>query len=231
MLLICLVVLIGTYTFLPSLIGNAVGKSIEKELELQNTPEVSLKSEPPPRMLTGSFAQGQVSLQEADFGGIRPRRVTIDLDPFELNVLESMGGGLSSREPLSGELRMEISQNEVTRIASSASQDVPIESVELDRGQVTVESGVSIMGLDIPVAVQGSLEILDQELVFEPSRVSAFGIRLPDRMADELLSESDFRYPLEDLPYEATVSSIEVKSGYLVLRGRLENIPLDAQSG
>lgn len=232
LLLLCAVVLIGTYTFLPPLIGSIFGKSIKNEMGLRNTPEVSLKSDPPPRMLSGAFAQGQISLGDTDFGGVRPRKVTIDLDPFDLNMMKSMGGGgFVSREPLSSDLRMEVSEKEVARIAGSASQDIPVEAVELEEGEVTVRSGTRLLGVDVPVAVQGELEVLDQELVFEPRRVSAFGFRLPKNLADELLSEADFSYPLEDLPYDAKINKIEVKEGYLILNGRLERIPLDAGNG
>ncbi len=228
-MLFCVVALVGTYTFLPPLIGSAVGKSIQREMELRNTPEVSLKSEPPPKMLSGMFARGQVSLGEADFEDIRPRKVTIDLDPFDLNVLKSLGGGgFVSREPLSGDLRMEVAEREVARIADSASQDIAIEAVELEEGEVTVRSGTQFLGVDVPIAVQGGLEVLEQELVFEPRRVTAFGFRLPQGMVDELLTEADFRYPLRDLPYDASISKVEVREGYLILFGRLQRIPLDA---
>ena len=232
LLVLVAVALIGTYTFLPPMMSSAVGKSIESEMGLQNTPEVSLKSDPPPRMLSGAFAQGQISLADTDFGDVRPRKVTIDLDPFDLNVLKSVGDGdFTSREPLSGDLRMEVSQEEVARIAASASQDIQIDDVELKEGGVTVRSGTRLLGIDVPVAVRGGLEVLDQELVFEPRQVSAFGFRLPQDLADELLAEADFSYPLEDLPYDARVSRIEVKEGYLILYGRLERIPLNAGNG
>ena len=217
-LFLCLAVLVGIYTFPTPLLGSVADEDIEKEVGLQNASAVS--------------AQDQVSPGAADFGGVRPRKVTIDLDPFDLNVPKSMGsGGLASRGPLSGDLRMEVSEKEIARIARSTSEGNSIETVELEENRVTVESETSILGFDVPVAVQGGLEIVNQELVFEPRRVTAFGIRLPKGMADELLSESDFSYPLEDLPYKASISKVEVKKDYLVLLGRLESIPLGAQDG
>jgi hypothetical protein len=227
-----LVVLIVTYTFLPALFGNLFGERLKNELDLQAAPEVSLRSESPPAMLAGDFTQGKVSLAQADFGGVRPRRVTIDLDPFDLNVLKSMRDGeFASEEPLSGELRMEIPEKEVARIANSETEDSTIEGVELEEGLVTVESGTRILGVDVPVVVRGGMEIREQQLSFEPRRVSAFGLRLPDGMSEELLSGTNFSYPLEDLPYDANISEIEAKKDYIVLSGRLEDIPLDAESG
>ena len=231
-LVLCLIALLSTYTFLPSLLGNMFGESIKNEMGLQTTPEVSLESDPPPTMLAGNFAQGQVSLAQADFEDVRPRRVTIDLDPFDLNVMKSMQDGeLASQEPLSGNLRMEISENEVARLADSSTEDFSVEGAELEENQISVESATQVLGVEVPVVVQGDMEIRDQQLVFEPQQVSALGIRLPDRLAEELLSEADFSYPLEDLPYDASISDIEVKQNYLVLSGRLENIPLGSESG
>lgn len=231
-LVLCLILIVGTYTFLPALLENVFGERLKGELGLQNRPEVSLQSDPPPALLAGDFAQGQVSLQQADFGGVRPRRATIDLDPFDINVLKTVQNGeLASQEPLSGNLRMEISEDEVARLADSATEDFSVQGAELEENQVTVESATQVLGVEVPVVVQGDMKIQEQQLVFEPQQVSAFGVRLPDRLTEELLSEADFSYPLEDLPYDATLSNIEVKRDYLILSGRLENIPLGAENG
>ncbi len=231
-LLLCLVVLIGTYTFLPAWLDNLFGESLKNELDLQSAPDVRLQSESPPAMLTGDFTQGKVSLSQADFGGVRPRRITIDLDPFDLNMLKSMRDGeFASEEPLSGNLRMEIPEKEVARIANSETEDITIEGVELEEDLVTVESETQILGVDVPVVVRGGMEIQEQQLSFEPHRVSAFGLQLPDGVSEELLSGTNFSCPLEDLPYDANISEIEVKKDYIVLSGRLEDIPLDAESG
>lgn len=231
-MILCAVVLLGTYTFLPPLLGNLFGASIKNEMGLQTTPDVSLQSEPPPTLLVGNFSQGQVSLGESDFGDVRPRRVTIDLDPFDLNVLKSFGNGeFVSQEPLSGNVRMEVAEKEVTRIASSAAEDISIERVDLEKDRVTVRSGTRVLGIDVPVVVRGELAVEGQDLTFEPNRVSAFGVEVPDRLSEELLSEADFSYPMEDMPYDANVSGVEVEKDYLVISGRLERIPLDGGSG
>lgn len=228
----CAVAVVGTYTFLPALIGSMFGESIKSGLDLRSEPEVSLQSDPPPTLLAGNFSQGQVSMQQADFGGVRPQRVTIDLDPFDINVLKSMQSGeLASQEPLSGNLRMEISENEVARLANSSTEGFSVQGAELEENRVTIESATQVLGVEVPVVVEGGMEIQGQQLVFEPQQVSAFGVRLPDRLTEELLAGADFSYPLEDLPYDATLTDIEVRQDYLVLSGRLENIPLGAESG
>lgn len=226
------VVLIGAYTFIPPLVGSLFGESIKNEMGLQTTPDVTLKSDPPPTMLAGNFAGGRISLGETEFGGIRPRRVTIDLDPFDLDLLKSVREGeFTSEKPLSGKLRVEISEKEVSRILGPVLEEVSIENVDLEQGRTTVRSGARLLGVDVPVAVRGGLEIQDQALVFEPSQVSAFGVRIPDRLSNQVLSQSELSYPLEDLPYETVISEVEVEKDHLILFGRLERIPLDDPGG
>ncbi len=231
LLLLAAMLLVGSYTFLPPLLGNLFGQSIKNGLGLRAAPEVDLRSEPPPRIFAGEFAEGQVVLNDGDFGGVRPQRVTIDLDPFELDVLGSVRGGqLASEEPLSGTLRMEVDEDEVARIARESTEDISIEGVELEKDRVTVESGAEVLGVDVPVAVRGGLEVRGQSLVFEPRRVSAFGISVPDRISERLLAQADFQYLLDDLPYDARISQVEVENGHLVLFGELRRIPLGGDS-
>lgn len=187
---------------------------------------------PQPVVQAGTLAASQESSEGTEFEEVRPRKVTIDLDPFDLDVRRgALGSDLSSERPLSGDLRMEISEKEVSRLANLSAEDASVEAVNLERDQVTVESSTRLLGFGVPVTVRGDLEVRDQELVFEPSRASAFGVRLPDRLADELVSRSNFSYPLDDLPYGANISGIEVKEDYLVMRGRLERIPLGEMGG
>lgn len=229
-LLLVAIILVGTYTFLPPLVGSLFGQSIQNGLGLRAAPQVDLRSEPPPRMLAGEFAEGRVVLDDADFEDVRPRRVTIDLDPFELDVLKSVrGGGFASEEPLSGTLRMEVSEGEVARIARESTEDISIDGVDLAEDRVTVESGTRVLGVDVPVAVRGGLEIRDRNMVFDPRQVSAFGVSVPDQLSERLLSQADFSYPLEDLPYDAEISEVQVEQGYLVLSGELRRIPLGEQ--
>lgn len=226
------VLLIGSYTFLPALAGSFFGQTVRSGLGLATAPEVELKSEPPPALLAGEFAEGQVVMGEADFEGVRPDRVVIDLEPFELDVLRSMrSGNFETREPLSGSLRMELSEDEVARIAESSTEDVPVEEVRLEPGRMFVELGARVLGVEVPVSVEGDLELRREELAFEPRRVQAFGVPVPERLSERLVSQADFAYPLDDLPYDARISEVRLKKDRLVLSGDLESIPLGGSGG
>lgn len=231
-LLLVLVAIVGSYTFLPALMSNLFEQSIANDMGLDDRPEVTLSSQPPASILSGTFADGSVSLRGGEFGGVRPKKVLIDLDPFDLNMLKSVSGGvLTSDEPLSGKLRMKVSEDEISRIASSAEKDISVSGIELEKDRIKVRTRVQLLGVDVPVAVTGGLRVGGRKLKFVPRRVSAFGVQLPDRLSDELLSQADFAYPLQDLPYKAEVSEVKIEKDYLILSGRLESITLGAGNG
>lgn len=225
-LCVAAVLVVGSYTFLPPLAGTLFGQGLQDQLGLSEAPEVSVRSEPPPTMLAGAFEEGRVELGEVDFGEVRPERVTIDLDPFDLDVLGSVrSGSLRSEAPLSGTMVLEISEQEISRVAGQDAE-VPIQGVELRPDRVIVSSGAELLGVAVPLSVVGRLRAHEEGLAFGPERVRAFGVPVPEEISDQLLSEADFVYPLEDLPYGNEVTGVEVTDGTLVLTLDLERIPV-----
>lgn len=232
MVFVVLALLIGSYTFLPMLMGSLFGQTIQGGLGLATTPEVELKSKPPPSILAGEFAEGRVEMGATDFQGVRPDKVIIDLDPFELDVIQSMRNGtFESRGPLSGTLRMELPEKEVTRIAESRIEDVPIRDVQLEPGRTIVGLEARFLGVDVPVSVDGNLRLRQNELTFDPRRVEAFGVPIAERISERLLSQADFGYPLDDLPYDAKITGIKAEKDRLVLSGDIERIPVGGSGG
>jgi hypothetical protein len=151
---------------------------------------------------------------------------TVDLDPFDLDVLGSLASGrIRSEEPLSGTLRAELSEEEVTKIASSYA-DAPVEGVELEEGMVTVCSEVEVLGVSVPVGAEGEAAVQDGALHFEPRQLSAFGEPLPSRLERRLLREADFSYPVDELAAGVEVSGVEVHEDRLVLTGAVTSLAL-----
>ena len=225
-LLVAAVLLVGTYTFLPPMVEGAAAREIQRELDLETAPEVDLRSDPPPSMLFGRFSGGSVVLGGVDLDGVRAERVAVDLDPFEVDVPASLrAGSLRSEGPLSGELGTEVSEAEVSRLVRDGA-DVPVSGVRVEPGAVVVDSEVSVFGTAVPVSARGPVSLRGGELVFEPRRVGAFGVPVPQGLANQFLSEVDFSYPLGELPYGAEVSEVRAESGRLVLLGRAERIPI-----
>lgn len=129
-------------------------------------------------------------------GGVQPDEVTVNLDPFDLDVLGSVvSGRLRAEEPFSGELRVELSEEEIAEIATSFATS-PVGEVELEEGRLDVGSEVELLGVRVPVSVEWELDVRDGVLRFEPVRAKALGEPVPE----ELLAGASFEYPIGELP-------------------------------
>ena len=228
---VVLVFLIGPYTFLPSLLEYGVASDVKTRLGIEKLPDVELRSDPPPAMLRGEFTGGRVGMRNVELGGVRARRASIELDPFDINVWATMKNGrVVDREPLSGDLRVEVSGDEILRLTKARSE-MPVTGVDLTRDGMVVGSEASALGSRFPVDVEGDLSVRDGDLVFEPRALEAAGVPVPDELADALLSGAEFEYPLARLPYQTSVSGVEAEKGRLVLEGRVPSIPLGVYPG
>lgn len=220
--------LVGSYTLLPLLVESAAARSLQDDLGLSEEPEVALWSEPPPRILLGEFSGGSVELREPVFAGVRPERVSVDLDPFEVDPLESFSAGeLRPREPLSGGVRAELSEDEVARIAESSIDAFPVRGVELEEDRVLLRTGVQVLGAEVPVSVAGEPGVSDGSITFEPQEVATFGVPVPDGVAEQLFGGAEFAYPTEELPFDGEVTGLRALQGRAVLLGEAASLPLD----
>ncbi len=226
LLLVAAAVLVGAYTFLSSFAERTAAQSIQDRLGLEDKPGVELESTSPANVLAGEFSGGHITIEGAQFGGVRAESASIDLDPFDVSVLDSASSGvLESGEPLYGTLRVGIPEEEVGRLARVGA-DVPVRGVDLNRDGVLVRSAAPVLGVEVPVSIRGTLHLRGEELVFQPQRVEALGVSLPQGLAEQALAGTDFAYPLEGLPYGARISDVEVQEGRLILSGEVGPIPL-----
>jgi hypothetical protein len=228
---VVVIFLIGPYTFLPSLLEYGVAHDVQARLGAEEQPAVELKSDPPLKMLAGEFSGGRIVMKNTDLGQVKARRVRIDLDPFDINVWATMKSGhVVAREPLSGALRVDVSEAEVSRLARAKSE-IPIRGVDVQEGGVVVRSEVSALGTRFPVSIEGDPGLQDGKLIFVPENLTAAGVQVPDDLADRLLTGTHFEYPLDRLPYKIRITGVEAEDGQLVLSGRLPSIPLAAYPG
>lgn len=228
MLLLCAVVVIGTYTLVPLLLEGLVARNLRDGLGLAEAPEVKLVSDPAPNVLLGEFEEGEVTLTNTELGGVRPDEVTVDLDPFDLDVPGSVASGsIESEGPLSGALRAELSEEEVARLVNSSDTlTTPVSGVRFEEGYLVVGFEVEALGARVPAGVEGEVVLRDGgELSFEPGRLEVLGEPLPERLTGKLLEGVDFAYPVE-LPFEGEVSGVEVREDRLVLTGEARNLPV-----
>jgi hypothetical protein len=228
---VLLVFLIGPYTFLPTLLEYAVARDVKARLGIEKQPGVELKSAPPLRMLAGEFSGGRVVMKNTDLGNVTATRARIDLDPFDIDVWATMREGrVVAREPLSGDIRVAVPESEVSRLAKAGSE-VPIEGLDVQEGGVIARSEVSVLGRRFPASIEGEPALRDGELIFEPRGLTAAGVRVPDELADRLLAGTSFEYPLDRLPYQTTITSVEAQEGRIILSGRVPSVPLGAYPG
>ena len=228
---VVVVFLIGPYTFLPSLIEYAVATDVQNRLGIEKQPEVRLKSDPPLAMLKGEFSGGRIAMRNVDLGGVRAEKASIDLDPFDIDVWDTMKSGrVVDRQPLSGALEIQVSEEEIARLAQKNSE-MPVTGVKVQGDGVVIGSEASALGSKFPVSLEGDLAVENGDLVFEPASLEAAGVPVPNELADRLLAGADFEYPLDRLPYQTTINRVETEEGSIVLDGRVPSIPLGVYPG
>ena len=206
---------------MPALLENLVARELKGRLGLDAVPEVALRGDPA-GMLAGEFGGGRVSLPAAELAGVRAEEVEVELSPFDVDVLGSVtGGGVRFEQPPSGMLRVELSEDEVGRIAASQVTDFPIMGVNLEEGRAVARTGANVFGRILPVSVEGGVGAQDNALVFEPRGVEAAGITVPGDLAQGLLRATSFVHPVEGLPPGVQITGARAESDRLVLTGRV----------
>ena len=198
-----------------------MARELEGRLGLDAVPEVDLRGGPA-GMLAGEFGGGRVSLSGYDLAGVRAKEVEVELSPFDVDVLGSVtGGGVRFEQPPSGMLRVELSEDEVGRIAASQVTDFPIMGVNLEEGRAVARTEANVFGRILPVSVEGGVGAQDNALVFEPRGVEAAGITVPGDLAQGLLRATSFVHPVEGLPPGVQITGARAESDRLVLTGRV----------
>jgi hypothetical protein len=228
---VLVVFLIGPYTFLPSLLEYAVARDVKTRLGVEKQPDVELNSDPQLRMLAGEFSGARIVMKNTDLGNVKATRTRIDLDPFDIDVWATIRDGhVVDREPLSGDVRVDVPEREVSRLAKAGSE-IPIQDVDVQEDGVVVRSEVSVLGTRFPASIEGNPSLRDGELIFEPQGLTAAGVQVPEELADRLLAGTSFEYPLDRLPYQTTITSVEAEEGRIILSGRVPSVPLGAYPG
>jgi hypothetical protein len=225
------VLLVGPYTFLPSLLEYAVARDVKARLGIEKQPDVELKSDPPLRMLAGEFSGGRIVMKNTDLGNVTATRARIDLDPFDIDVWATIRKGhVVDTDPPSGDVRVDVPESEVSRLAKSGSE-IPIQSVDVRDSGVVVGSEILVLGTRFPASIEGEPALRDGALIFEPQGLTAAGVQVPDELADRLLGGTSFEYPLDRLPYQTTITSVEAEEGRIILSGSVPSVPLGAYPG
>jgi hypothetical protein len=219
-LLVLVLIVLAPYTFLPPLLGSVLARTLQSELGLESVPEVDLESAPAPMMYAGSLSKALVSAEGVKLRGIKVQKVIMDLDPFNVNLVESAtSGALSTEQPLSGKLSVELSEENTSRLAQLVSA-VPVQDVELEEDQVVLSMS---LGFGSPSTVRGRLFLQNGSLIFESQQIEGAPAFAP---TEQLLALTRFEYPVSGLMYGARVSGVDVRKDRLILSGEIQKIPL-----
>ncbi len=142
--------MLAPHTFLPAVLESVDARTVQDQGGLVRPPEVELGSSPPAMMYAGSFSEARISVRGYEIGGVPTKSVALELDPFDLNLLEGvMSRMVSTAEPLTGRLQVNFSKVTSSRL-SRAGFAAPPQSVELTHDQILlILSGQLPMGVPI----------------------------------------------------------------------------------
>lgn len=224
-----LVFVVLPYFVLPAVLENWVARDVQNRLNLAEAPTVNLDSAPQWEMLWGEFSDGRITAENFDLGVLRAESAAINVDgPFAVDVPASVRNRVVVPEgQLSGRLRLEVSEGEVSRLARE-NAGVPIHGVDLRRDGATVESEAVALGTSFPVTVDGDVGVGDNSLYFTPRSVEAAGVAIPGSISDGLLAGTDFSYPVGGLPYGSAITGARTTEGAVVITGRVPSVDLGA---
>ena len=146
-LLVLVLVVLAPYTILPPLLESIVARTVQDRIGLANPPEVELASNPPLGMYAGSFSEARIAVRGYQVGGVKTEYIALELDPFNLNLLQSATTGtVSTAQPLSGSLHVKLSDATALRLSQVGIQPPP-PSIELSQDQIlAILSGQIPMG-------------------------------------------------------------------------------------
>ena len=143
-------IVLASHTFLPAVLESVDARTVQDQGGLVRPPEVELGSSPPPMMYAGSFSEARISVKGYEIGGVPTKSVALELDPFDLHLLEGvMSRTVSTAQPLSGRLQVKLSKA-TSLCLSQAGFAAPPQSVELTHDQILlILSGQLPMGVPI----------------------------------------------------------------------------------
>jgi hypothetical protein len=149
-LLVAVLVALAPYTVLPGVLESLVARTIQDRVGLAQAPEVEIGSSPPPMMYAWSFSKARIAVKGYELSGLPTKYVALELDPFDLNLIESVTNRtVSTAQPLSGRLQVKLSKATSLRL-SQAGLGTPQQNVELTHDQIlAILSGQVPMGAPV----------------------------------------------------------------------------------
>lgn len=224
-LLISLLVLLGIAVAADRVLvlvsENELADAIAAEGQLPAEPDISIEGFPfLTQAFRGRYDSVRVGVDVAALG--LPPGATADIQL------------LGAQVPLDSVLSGSVTVVPVEKVIGTVTFPFDYIGEQLDGATVTrdgaglhVETTVSVLGQDIPVAATAELALVGNEVILSASNVEGFGAELPDEVTAVVLDLLDISLPVPDLPFGLVFTGIQVVADGLQVVAEGDNIVLE----
>lgn len=207
-LLIAVVVLLGIAIAADRVLvlvsENQLASAIQDEAQLPAEPDVSIRGFPfITQAIAGRYDAVHLGVDVQALG--LPPGATADI------VLRG------AQVPLSSVLSGSVSTVPVDKVVGTVTFPFDYIGEQLGGATVTrdgsglhVETTISVLGQDFPVAATAELSLVGREVALSASNVEGFGAALPEEVTDAVLSLLDSTVPVPELPFGLVFTEIQV---------------------
>jgi len=183
---------------------NQLASAIQAEGQLPGEPDISIEGFPfLTQAFEGRYDSVRVGVDVAALG--LPPGATADIQLFGAQV------------PLNSVLSGSVTSVPVEEVIGTVTFPFDYIGEQLDGATVTrdgsglhVETTVSLLGQEIPVAATAELTLVGREVVLSASNVEGLGAELPDEVTAVVLDLLDISLPVPELPFGLVFTGIEV---------------------
>ena len=183
---------------------NQLASAIQADGQLPAEPDISIEGFP---FLTQAFAGRYDSVR------VGVDVAALGLPPGATADIQLIG----AQVPLDSVLSGSVTSVPVDRVTGTVTFPFDYIGEQLDGAIVTrdgsglrVETTVSLLGQDFPVAATAELALVGREVVLSASNVEGFGAELPDEVAAVVLDLLDISLPVPELPFGLVFTEIQV---------------------
>jgi len=183
---------------------NQLASAIQAEGQLPGEPDISIEGFPfLTQAVRGRYDSVRVGVDVAALG--LPTGATADIQL------------LGAQVPLDSVLSGSVTSVPVDQVVGTITFPFDYIGAQLDGATVTrdgsglrIETTVTVLGQDIPVAATADLALVGREVVLSASNVEGFGAELPDEVTAVVLDLLDISLPVPELPFGLVFTGIEV---------------------
>lgn len=200
---------------------NQLASAIQAEGQLPAEPDISIEGFP--------------FLTQAVSGRYDSVRVGVDVQALGLPPGASVDIQLlGAQVPLNSVLSGSVTSVPVDKVIGTVTFPFDYIGEQLNGALVTrdgsglrVETTVSLLGQDFPVAATAELALVGREVVLSASNVEGFGTELPDEVTAVVLDLLDLSLPIPELPFGLLFTGIQVVGDGLQVVAEGDDIVLE----